>query len=284
MNNICMLDGVNKIEIDLSTLEVGDSVEFRNGQIEEIKHSTYYINNPNGYRKDGSFMSFRESIYDIIKIIKKEKPVEKREFKVGDKVRCIKKEFVFSKLGQIYTIFEEDGVLFISLGDTLSHTVESIKDCLELVEEAKEERANNPPLKPEDLKIGMVFDSIYSYLKIIYIITNRKIIYLIKNKNNDDIELNFGFSFDKEDFFSHPHEFKLINKVPPKIVEVEEEIPVYIDKIDYEKLLKEGAVSLCSMSLYDDDVFEEVETIELCKIKRPVKKELNWSWDEGVWK
>ena len=128
------------------------------------------------------------------------------------------------------------------------------------------------PLKPEDLKVGMVFEQDNSYVKINKLLKESILIELLFKDGT------FGSSYGpRNDFLSSR---KLIDKVPPKIVEVEEEVPVYIN--DWQlKQAQEGAEFPfgCIVSIRK----EHDSHIELCKIKRKIKKELNWDWESVEW-
>lgn len=94
--------------------------------------------------------------------------------------------------------------------------------------------------------------------------------------------------------------YKLIEKVPSKIVEVEEEISVYMDKemfedcnspyrthfaIHYWQILNQIKSNISSIDKYiiSEKIEDFLSPIELFKIKGTVKKELNWDWEKGEW-
>jgi hypothetical protein len=341
------------MEIDLSTLEVGDFVEFRNGYKEDSKYLKinetdskyiYYFYNrvfqSYHYKNGNDIKCFRkgESNFDIIKIIKKEKPVEKRKFKVGDKVRCIdnkngKLSLTLNRIYKVNYITDDETMIGISNDNNLSdgydvkrfelieesticpvckgkaailspgliscesNCKQPIKDFSEVKNPLKDAQLSEkhikwlkeqeefpiicPPLKPEDLEVGMVFEWVTYYSKIINIYKNNIFIEMMR-KDDNEMHCNY-YPIDTFLKFN-----KLIDKVPPKIVEVEEEVPIYMDKENFKRLQEEGyinslkAINFLNISIEGYKFFDG--SVELCKIKRTVKKELNWSWDEGVWK
>lgn len=134
----------------------------------------------------------------------------------------------------------------------------------------------------EDLKVGMVFTDIRKCYYKIDKITKRNIYFYVLWPCGGEMRI---FQCDKENLIKD-YELKLIDKVLPKIVEVEEEVPVYIPNINYDPLMKCGSVSggpypqITILELYKNNE----NYVELCKIKKIVKKELNFSWESGEWK
>lgn len=128
-----------------------------------------------------------------------------------------------------------------------------------------------------DLKIGMIFSNENA-------ICGETIFYKIFNIIGETIFY----------YFFHPFEFccntklsylfiedlKLIDKVYSKIVVIEEEVSVYINPCHLEELLRSGANPYGSQ-LFLTKQFEF--QVELCKIKRKVKKELEFNWEKGIY-
>lgn len=139
-------------------------------------------------------------------------------------------------------------------------------------------------MKEEDLKVGMVFVS-----------TNYKEEIYIKITNIDDKNISYMIFYNSKFMgnfinknilpikcFIESNELqktKLIDKVPAKIEEVEEEIPIFIEKDEYDKLKDENFY--CAYVKNFNSSFDN--RTELCKIKRKVKKELNFSWEKNLW-
>jgi hypothetical protein len=143
-------------------------------------------------------------------------------------------------------------------------------------------------MKPEDLKVGMVFEDEQNYYKIFNLNISNIVYYYyfeIKQIKYDSPLVLCGHA-KKNDFIKCN---KLIDKVPHKIVEVEEEIPLYVEEC-FEKNLHEEIFN--DPNILDASIMLHLSTskekfcrpLELCKIKRTVKKELNWCWEEGIWK
>lgn len=135
-------------------------------------------------------------------------------------------------------------------------------------------------MKPEDLKVGMVFDDEDSYIRLVNKIRN-DFVYDILSKTENSIKLLCGNNFPC--FY-----YKLIDKVPPKIVEVEEEISVWICENLEEDFFheKEKITAIISKedpteSLPEWDYHNTLFYEKIGKIKRTVKKELNFNWDKG---
>lgn len=315
------------MEIDLSTLKVGDSVELRNGKcfyvmkITKQLHSyfsylIFYCHGDFTYQSNGR--SCNKNDYDIIDIIKKEKPMEKRKFKVGDKVICIKDLCDDIKWGDIATLESWNDLVIFPIHKNIGKNVLVGNDAnhyhehFELIEETKE---NNtiiqnevrgfkitlpldknydvdvngstitakeikdaegfplicPPLKPEDLKVGMIFSNAINYFKVITIYKKYVFVEILRIDDNEMYCLN-------EPIETFLRCTKLIDKVPSKIVEVEEEAPIYIENTDYKKL-KEN--DYCCVSV--NNFSTSSDKIELCKIKRTAKKELEFNWDKGIY-
>lgn len=139
-------------------------------------------------------------------------------------------------------------------------------------------------MKPEDLKVGMLFEKSYNstmlyqhYYYYIFKITKAYVFVLIYTGEFMTCQTELA------SYFCATSGRVLIDKVPPKIVEVEEEVPVYMPKINYECLSIGGSVSggpYPQLSTYHS-YGERNDYVELCKIKRTVKKELNFSWEKG---
>lgn len=145
-------------------------------------------------------------------------------------------------------------------------------------------------MKVEDLKVGMVFDDgfwldceIKRYAKI-FKITEKNILFFYFIENSERL---YCSSKSKEHFLKDAIE--LIDKAPAKIVEVEEEVSVYIKKEDFDMLIDGIPVNGLHedypvISIHHDHInpgHHRVDVVELCKIKRIIKKELNFNWDTG---
>jgi len=140
-------------------------------------------------------------------------------------------------------------------------------------------------MKPEDLKVGMVFawrlnnEQISFFKKFICFYKDKVFLENIKFMHECDKIIVSEPELESPQWFFH--NFKLIDKVPPKIVEVEEEVPLFVSS-DYLKLLQEGTYSSIQAYIISGNVLDE-NPVQLCKIKRTVKKELNWCWESGQW-
>lgn len=146
-------------------------------------------------------------------------------------------------------------------------------------------------MKEEDLKVGTILyhNRILSDCSIIpfelywkiFNITNEKYflyaLYIDKENGNDFTCL----SRIKYMIIRGINEniYKIVDKVPAKIEEVEEEIPIFIEKDEYDKLKDENFY--CAYVKNFNSSFDN--RTELCKIKRKVKKELNFSWEKNLW-
>lgn len=297
--------------IDLNTLERGDQVQFRNGDLHDVEN----IEN-NKYREWPFFLTFKdESVFnytvqgmygdfehkwDIVKIIKKEESkIEKLQLKVGDKLRDKRGIVKNVKENSLITVSE---IIFL-LKDIICFKFKEDKHNLnwiyldeiffELVVEPRinfscgcsfnkithetilcaEHKGYGRPMQSSELRVGMVFKDGENYRKITNI--GEMVSHLIK----------FPWDNAKGDCSRNLVEFceqyKLIEKVPSKIVEVEEEVPVYISQKDYDYFVSKP--HKLHVSFFDLKISFEKNDKELCKIKRKVKKEFNWDWGEAEW-
>jgi hypothetical protein len=156
-------------------------------------------------------------------------------------------------------------------------------------------------MKPEDLKVGMIFKKeffqegkVNSYYYIFKL--HKHSVFYYDFIDTEEAIFICGY-LSKELFCNYfqretsLYRIELIDKVPPKIVEVEEEVPVYIEDKYFQDLkngfhiFKSVFIETGTTSVFlseDKNCFNN--PVELGKIKRTVKKELNWCWEEGCWK
>lgn len=143
-------------------------------------------------------------------------------------------------------------------------------------------------MKPKDLKVGMVFKSNGDVWIHIIEILETSIIYKIYTSIFYE-DISYFHTVTIIDFINTISEYgyKLVDKVPSKTIEVEEEVPVYIHKNSYDKLIHGittyTPLSISKIRLEDGKISEKIEIIELCKIKRKVTKEVNFNWQSGEW-
>lgn len=140
-------------------------------------------------------------------------------------------------------------------------------------------------MNTKDLKVGMVFNYVAAgdFAKIFKIFEDRVFYYQFTSHGHFDCQSTDGGVFLQ--FYT------LIGKVPPKIVEVEEEVPVYISKRGFDSITQFSSILVNDANLYNFDETYVLSIdrnlikypLELCKIKRKIKKELNFNWDSGDW-
>lgn len=133
-------------------------------------------------------------------------------------------------------------------------------------------------LKPEDLKVEMMFSYKTNFYKIMKISQDTVFFFYVYKDELDcsSYRIEFIIQWFKED------KIKLIDKVPPKIVEVEEEIEVFCHVDDLSHYSLKPYIQAFKRTVNGIPADKEKE-FEFCKIKRTVKKELNWDWNEGIW-
>lgn len=240
------------------------------------------------------------------------------KFKVGDKVRVIKKHpSIYCDIGEESILRygvcnNEINLMFFYVNTQLKDSIiyagfdaNFYADCIELVDPINEKAnvndrkavyddnlnilySHKEPLKPEDLKVGMVFESnsnetSYKYHKIFNIINEQIFCYILSDREAITYDC---CAFPKKTFLNKR---KLINKVPPKEIEVEEEVSVVLYKELYQKLKIQGYLLSTDLVGYGDGVFLNIghqyidvdKYVELCKIKRPVKKLVEFNWSTG---
>ena len=133
------------------------------------------------------------------------------------------------------------------------------------------------PLKAEDLKVGMVFEDKEIYYKLLFYYLD----YFFVARNHKFYEPQLkSDSIHKDYFIKH---CRLIDKVPPKIVEVEEEVEVFCPVYDLSEYSVKPYIQAFKRTPNGIPADKEKE-FELCKIKRKFEKELNWDWEMGQWK
>lgn len=141
-------------------------------------------------------------------------------------------------------------------------------------------------MKEEDLKVGTILHKDDRYFRIFKKVNNLNSwpylceIMTLEYGIYDCISSNLNI-FCKGNF-------EIVDKVPAKIEEVEEEVSVYVNKSSYDKIFiipeNEYVKIDSTLRVGESAVFmSDALYIELCKIKRKVKREVNFSWEKNLW-
>jgi len=131
-----------------------------------------------------------------------------------------------------------------------------------------------------EIKIGDVFQrSLYKFIKVFKLIDNRAFLYALEFTDDDDPPFEFYCEWH---WVTHLEDHCVrVNKVPPIEIEVEEEVPIYMPKHKYERLLKLDHVesNKCILLSKNKNCFSDPK--ELCRIKIKTEKKFDFNWDTG---